>query len=107
MLSIGKLVAGQARYYLDQAEGRVDVVMSVGEGLEDYYVEWQQALPQRREQLDAARREEAAAEAAVVRVRAERQHGSLGFVEEREREAQRDRVDERVHRRDRGIELER
>jgi conjugative relaxase-like TrwC/TraI family protein len=38
MLSIGKLVAGQARYYLDQAETRVDIVGSVGEGLEDYYV---------------------------------------------------------------------
>ena len=37
MLSIGKLVAGQARDYLDQAEGRVDVVDSIGEGLEDYY----------------------------------------------------------------------
>jgi hypothetical protein len=29
MLSIGKLVAGQAKYYLDQAEARVDVVDSV------------------------------------------------------------------------------
>lgn len=38
MLSIGKLVAGQARYYLDQAEARADVVESIGEGLEDYYV---------------------------------------------------------------------
>ena len=37
MLSIGKLAAGQARYYLDQAEARVDVVQSVGDGLEDYY----------------------------------------------------------------------
>ena len=37
MLSIGKLGAGQARYYLDQAEGRVDVVDSVGDGIEDYY----------------------------------------------------------------------
>ena len=37
MLSIGKLAAGQARYYLDQAEGRVDVVESVGAGVEDYY----------------------------------------------------------------------
>jgi len=36
-LSIGKLAAGQARYYLDQAEGRVDVVESVGGGVEDYY----------------------------------------------------------------------
>jgi conjugative relaxase-like TrwC/TraI family protein len=37
VLSIGKLAAGQARYYLDQAEGRVDVVASVGDGIEDYY----------------------------------------------------------------------
>ena len=37
MLSIGKLVAGQARYYLDQAEGRVDAVQSIGDGIEDYY----------------------------------------------------------------------
>ena len=33
MLSIGKLAAGQARYYLDQAEARVDVVASVGRAL--------------------------------------------------------------------------
>lgn len=39
MLSIGKLAAGQARYYLDQAEARVDVVDSVGAGVEDYYAE--------------------------------------------------------------------
>ena len=37
MLSIGKLGADQARYYLDQAQGRVDVVDSVGDGIEDYY----------------------------------------------------------------------
>jgi conjugative relaxase-like TrwC/TraI family protein len=37
VLSIGKLAAGQARYYLDQAEARVDVVQSVGDGIEDYY----------------------------------------------------------------------
>src|SRR3954471_16661486 len=37
MLSIGKLSAGQAKYYLDQAEGRVDVVDSIADGLEDYY----------------------------------------------------------------------
>ena len=35
MLSIGKLAAGQAKYYLDQAEVRVDVVQSVGSGIED------------------------------------------------------------------------
>ena len=38
MLSIGKLVAGQARYYLDQAEARVDVVESIGDGVEEYYL---------------------------------------------------------------------
>lgn len=38
MLSIGKLAAGQAKYYLDQAEVRVDVVQSVGGGIEDYYL---------------------------------------------------------------------
>jgi conjugative relaxase-like TrwC/TraI family protein len=38
MLSIGKLGADQAMYYLDQAEGRVDVVDSVGDGIEEYYV---------------------------------------------------------------------
>ena len=37
MLSIGKLATGQARYYLDQAEARVDAVQSVGDGIEDYY----------------------------------------------------------------------
>src|SRR3954454_10467999 len=38
VLSIGKLAAGQAKYYLDQAQGRVDVVQSVGGGIEDYYI---------------------------------------------------------------------
>ena len=37
VLSIGKLAAGQARYYLDQAEVRVDAVQSIGEGVEEYY----------------------------------------------------------------------
>ena len=37
MLSIGKLAAGQAKYYLDQAEVRVDAVGSIGDGLEEYY----------------------------------------------------------------------
>src|SRR5215213_3893233 len=37
VMSIGKLGAGQAGYYLDQAEGRVDVVESVGDGIEEYY----------------------------------------------------------------------
>src|SRR5918911_5384254 len=36
VLSIGKLSADQAKYYLDQAEARVDVVDSVADGLEDY-----------------------------------------------------------------------
>src|SRR4051812_9201442 len=38
MLSIGKLGGDQAEYYLEQADGRVDVVESVGSGVEDYYV---------------------------------------------------------------------
>jgi conjugative relaxase-like TrwC/TraI family protein len=38
VLSIGKLAAGQAKYYLDQAETRVDVAQSVGQGVEDYYL---------------------------------------------------------------------
>jgi hypothetical protein len=43
VLSIGELGAGQARYYLDQAQGRVDVVDSVGEGIEEYYVDGREA----------------------------------------------------------------
>ena len=39
MLSIGKLATGQARYYLEQAGGRVDRVTSVASGVEDYYFE--------------------------------------------------------------------
>ncbi len=35
MLSIGKLAAHQAKYYPDQAEVRVDVVQSVGGGVEE------------------------------------------------------------------------
>ena len=38
MLSIGKLAAVQAKYYLDHAHGRVDAVQSVAGGAEDYYV---------------------------------------------------------------------
>src|SRR5262245_53288483 len=38
MLSIGKLKADQAKYYLEQADARVDVVDSVAEGMEDYYL---------------------------------------------------------------------
>jgi conjugative relaxase-like TrwC/TraI family protein len=38
VLSIGKLAAGQAKYYLEQADARVDVVESVGDGVEDYYL---------------------------------------------------------------------
>jgi TrwC relaxase len=37
VLSIGKLSSGQARYYLDQAEVRVDAVDSIGDGIEEYY----------------------------------------------------------------------
>src|SRR5687768_16699366 len=38
MLSISKLSAGQHTYYLDRAEARVDVVDSIGDGIEEYYV---------------------------------------------------------------------
>jgi hypothetical protein len=34
-LSISKLSTGQHRYYLDQAGERVDVVESVGDGVEE------------------------------------------------------------------------
>ena len=37
MLSIGKLSAGQARYYLEQGEVRVDAVDSISDGVEEYY----------------------------------------------------------------------
>src|SRR4051794_25972383 len=37
VLSIGKLSAGQAKYYLEQGEVRVDAVESIGDGLEEYY----------------------------------------------------------------------
>jgi conjugative relaxase-like TrwC/TraI family protein len=37
VLSIGKLSAGQARYYLEQGEARVDAVNSIGDGTEEYY----------------------------------------------------------------------
>jgi conjugative relaxase-like TrwC/TraI family protein len=54
VLSIGKLGADQARYYLDQAQGRVDVVDSVGDGIEDYYAGGAEA---RGEWVGAASRE--------------------------------------------------
>jgi hypothetical protein len=38
MLSIHKLVAGHARYFVDGADGRVDVVEWIGDGVEEYYV---------------------------------------------------------------------
>jgi conjugative relaxase-like TrwC/TraI family protein len=39
VLSISKLVApGQAKYYLDQVERRVDAVQSIGDGVEEYYL---------------------------------------------------------------------
>jgi hypothetical protein len=68
-------------------------------------------LPERREQLDAARRQEASAVAAVRRLRVELDHGALPFVDEHELEARldrlrelaRDRADERVLRRSRGL----
>ena len=37
VLSIGKLSAGQARYYLEQGEVRVDAIESIGDGVEEYY----------------------------------------------------------------------
>jgi conjugative relaxase-like TrwC/TraI family protein len=37
VLSIGKLSAGQAKYYLEQGEVRVDAIESIGDGLEEYY----------------------------------------------------------------------
>jgi conjugative relaxase-like TrwC/TraI family protein len=37
VLSIGKLSAGQAKCYLDQREVRVDAVLSIGDGIEEYY----------------------------------------------------------------------
>ena len=37
MLSIGKLSAGQAKYYLEQGEARVDAVDSISDGVEEYY----------------------------------------------------------------------
>jgi conjugative relaxase-like TrwC/TraI family protein len=37
VLSIGKLSAGQARYYLEQGETRVDAVDSISDGVEEYY----------------------------------------------------------------------
>src|SRR4051794_16202274 len=39
MISIGKLSAGQERYYLDQAGARVDAAASIGDGAEDYYLD--------------------------------------------------------------------
>jgi conjugative relaxase-like TrwC/TraI family protein len=39
MVSIGKLAAGQAEYYLNQARGRVSVAAAVASGVEDYYLD--------------------------------------------------------------------
>src|SRR3954452_10719310 len=39
MVSIGKLSAGQERYYLEQAAERVDAASSIGGGAEDYYLD--------------------------------------------------------------------
>ena len=38
VLSIGKLATGQAHYYLQQVECRIDRVTSVASGVEDYYL---------------------------------------------------------------------
>lgn len=38
MLSIGKLATGQASYYLQQADARIDRATSVASGVEDYYL---------------------------------------------------------------------
>ena len=38
MVSVGKLKAGQARYYLDQAEPHPSAAQAVASGAEDYYV---------------------------------------------------------------------
>lgn len=54
MLSISKLSTGQHRYYLDRAGERVDVVESVGDGVEEYYVGGTEA---RGEWLGAGARE--------------------------------------------------
>ena len=43
LLSIGKLAASQAKYYLEQARGRVDVIQSVAGGAEDYYAHAKEA----------------------------------------------------------------
>jgi ATP-dependent exoDNAse (exonuclease V) alpha subunit len=91
------------------AEHRLERARHERRQLERQRIGW---LPQRRERLDAAVRDEASAEATVRRLRAERDHGSLPFVDEHEqerrserlRELARDRADERVLRRDRGLE---
>jgi conjugative relaxase-like TrwC/TraI family protein len=54
VLSISKLGAGQAKYYVDQANGRVDLVEAVGDGIEEYYVG---GLEARGEWLGAAARQ--------------------------------------------------
>src|SRR4051794_41412775 len=38
MVSVGKLSAGQARYYLDQAAGPVTAGTALSSGAEDYYL---------------------------------------------------------------------
>jgi hypothetical protein len=38
VLSLVKLAAGGQRYYLEQADGRVDHAVSVSTGVEDYYL---------------------------------------------------------------------
>src|SRR4051812_863957 len=38
VISIGKLAAGQADYYLEQAHGRLTLTASVANGVGDYYL---------------------------------------------------------------------
>jgi hypothetical protein len=42
MLSIGKLGAGQAEYYLEQARSPVSGVGAIASGIEDYYLSGQE-----------------------------------------------------------------
>ena len=39
VLSIGKLAIGQERYYLEQADARIDRATSIASGVEDYYLD--------------------------------------------------------------------
>ena len=93
----------------EAVEANLDRARRRREQLEGQRLRW---LPQRRDQLEVARREEAAAAAAVGRARVERDHGAVTFVDERELEVRvdrlrtlaRDRADERLLGRGRGLE---